>query len=93
MFIAKVTDVITNIKTVENVQDINIFPNPATYYLTIETPQKATIDIFDIQGQLISSLTTSGNKADLNVSSLPNGIYIAKIKTENGMSIKKFIKE
>ena len=35
---------------------INIFPNPTHDNLTIETPEKATIEILNIEGQIIKTL-------------------------------------
>ena len=42
-------------------ENIEAFPNPATNNLTIESPQ-AVIEILNIQGQLIKTLATTGNK-------------------------------
>ena len=75
---------------------IVIYPNPATDNLTIETSQQADIEILNIEGQLIKSVsrqTASGNKTNVNVSDLPCGVYFIEVKTEKGVAIKKFIKE
>ena len=73
--------------------EINAYPNPATNNLTIESPQSAVIEITNIQGQLINTLATSGNKTNLNVSSFPGGVYVVEVKTEKGIAVKKFVKE
>jgi YVTN family beta-propeller protein len=72
---------------------IKIYPNPANYNLTIETPAQSTIQILNIEGQLIKTLTTSGNKTNIDVAALPGGIYFVKVKTERGIAVKNFIKE
>ena len=70
-----------------------IYPNPATDNLIIETPQKATIEILNIQGQLIKTIAASGNKTSVDVSAFPSGVYVVEIKTEKGIAVKKFVKE
>jgi len=73
--------------------NISIYPNPATDNITIESPQQAVIEISNIQGQLIKTYTSSENKTNVNVSLLPSGVYVVKVKTEKGIAVMKFIKE
>ena len=72
---------------------INIFPNPSNNNFTIETPEKATIEILNIAGQIIKTINTADKHTSIDVSDLSGGIYIIKAKTEGGVAIKKFIKE
>lgn len=74
-------------------KDIDIYPNPATNNITIKAPQKSTIEILNIQRQLLKSLIACGDKTKVNVSVLPCGVYFIKVKTDKGIWIKKFIKE
>jgi hypothetical protein len=71
--------------------ELYIYPNPATANLTIETPQKSTIEIFNIQSQLIKTLAANEGKTNVDVSAFPNGVYLIKIITEKGIEVKKFI--
>ena len=83
--------------------NFSIYPNPANDNVTIEAPQSATIEILNIEGQLIKTLTTSGTKTNVDhvgyssyvvdVSSFPSGVYIVEVKTEKGVAVKKFVKE
>ena len=82
---------------------MDIYPNPASDNVTIESPAQATIQISNIQGQLIKTLTTSGTKTNVDhvgyssnvvdVSEFPSGVYIVEVKTEKGVAVKKFVKE
>ncbi len=72
---------------------IEIFPNPGNNNITIETPYQSTINISNIQGQLLKTLTTTGTKTNVDVSEFPSGVYIVEVKTEKGIAVKKFIKE
>jgi hypothetical protein len=67
---------------------ITIFPNPVKDFLTIDNIQDVrTIMILKPNGQLLLSERIMDKKVDL--SRLPNGIYIAKI----GENVFKLIKE
>lgn len=72
---------------------MNIYPNPTIDNLTIETPQSAVIEITNINGQLIETHATTGNKTNIDVSSFLCGVYIVEVKTEKGIEVKKFVKE
>jgi hypothetical protein len=70
--------------------------------MTIESPQEevgsdgkreSVIEITNIEGQLIKTFTTIGNKTNINVATLPDGVYIVEMKTEKGFAVGKFIKE
>jgi hypothetical protein len=71
----------------------SIFPNPATDNLTIETTDKATIEILNIEGQIINSIKSVGKETTIELSSLASGIYLIKTITDKGVAVKKFIKE
>jgi hypothetical protein len=70
-----------------------IYPNPVIDNLTIESQQKSTIEISNIQGQLVKTITASEGKTNIDVSSFPCGVYVVQVKNENGVAVKKFIKE
>ncbi len=76
-----------------NNEQIAVYPNPVFNTLTIESLQSAVIEITNIQGQLIKIYTTTGNKINIDVSSLTSGVYILQVRTEKGIEVKKFIKE
>jgi hypothetical protein len=88
------------IEEVNNENDVIIFPNPTKDNITIENLPQATIEIFNIEGQLIRTFppcseagATSGNKTSIDVSAFPCGMYIVKVITEKGVEVRKFIKE
>ena len=57
------------------VEDVAIYPNPAHDIVTVETQGRASVQIFNAVGQLM--LTTE--ETVINVSELPEGIYIVCI--------------
>jgi hypothetical protein len=81
------------IKVMQVTALVNIFPNPATNNLTIETTQKATIEIINLQGQIIKTLQTTEDKTQVDVSALAGGVYIIKLNTVEGSVVRKFVKQ
>ena len=79
----------------EDFKDVYLmmYPNPATDNLTIQTTEQGIIEILNIEGQLMESIAVNGNKTNINVSTLPDGVYFVEMKTEKGIAVKKFVKE
>jgi len=85
--------IITAIRNYNNTASFSIYPNPSADNITIESPQQSTIEIYNIQGQLIETLAANNNTLNIDVSAFPNGIYILEMKTEKEIEVKKFVKE
>ena len=79
--------------TVADLKDkVLLFPNPSIDYVTITNAEIIEdVVIFDVHGRAIKTINRNANKID--VSSLQNGIYFMKVKTNNSYETMKFIKE
>ena len=83
-----------------DISKINIFPNPASEYLTIDlesitNANKLSIDIYSIYGKLQNTILINSKtrKINYNCSSLKPGSYLLKIYSSNKLlETKKFIK-
>jgi aminopeptidase YwaD len=81
----------TNETAVNKLESIKIYPNPAKDILNIELPaniKNFSLEINDMSGKLIS---THGNESKINVSKLPNGVYLCTIKSDGETITKKII--
>ena len=83
-----------SVSKIENAhQSLNIFPNPATSRITIQSPGEAisNITIINLLGQTVYSrkFTVSSTQTDVDVSDLPHGIYFIKANNE----VRKFLKQ
>ena len=74
-------------------EDLNIFPNPADDLLFLTGAYKGVIEIYSTKGQKIFSLDKKDGFIKADISELPNGLYYLKANTDNGVIVKKFIKE
>ena len=81
-----------------NDNSIEVYPNPAHNFVIVKSEKYKveSIIITDISGRTIRNLGGFKNLLGLekiNISNLPKGIYIINVKTSNGISIHKLIKE
>jgi hypothetical protein len=83
----------TGVNEVNNSLNITVFPNPAKDKLTIGCTQKSEIEILNLEGQILKKLTSDGIHTTVDLANLSAGIYIIKVKTEEGITVKKFIKQ
>ena len=79
----------------ENIENINVFPIPATSYISIDVNaklgEKISLEIFDINGKTILKKQKISNNM-LNISTLNSGTYYLKVTKEKQVFIKKIIK-
>jgi hypothetical protein len=75
---------------------LDIFPNPTSGDLTLIikniTLEHTKALIFNSMGVLVLETKVGGTQTNLDVSSLPSGIYFCEIRTSNGTVTKRFIK-
>lgn len=76
--------------------DFVIYPVPANDNITIENAiinKDVMISAYTIQGQLLIQQPMLQAKTNIDIGQLVKGIYFVEVKTENGITIKKFIKD
>jgi len=83
---------------VENVRPLQVYPNPTTGELRIETLDRRyeilDIEIYDVIGKkLVSSLKSQISNQIIDISGLSAGIYFVKITTEAGEVVEKVVKQ
>lgn len=75
-----------------------VLPNPATTHLTITTQQTnmSHVALFDMTGREIRPLrvlSSTGESVTLDVSGLPQGMYIGRVQGNTGVGSFKMMKE
>lgn len=92
-FAVATTSLNTNENSLNNLESIKIYPNPAKDILNIEVPKNIknfVLEINDMSGRLIS---THENENKINVSKLSKGVYMCTVKSDVGAITKKVIIE
>jgi len=89
--VRSVKDNNTGIENISSNQ-ITVYPNPAKDELYIKSElQIKKVEIYSSTGSLLLSDNNFNRK--ITVSSLPKGIYLVKIYTDNGVVVSKIVKE
>jgi hypothetical protein len=73
----------------------NLYPNPASGNMSLESDQPfSEVFIYNLNGQIVQSQKmTATQRIELNLENLNAGLYLIKVKTEQGYQHKKFILE
>lgn len=75
---------------------ISLYPNPTTDNLRLESKQAIKqIVVFDVSGGIIKEISVIGNNTDFTISTeeFSKGTYFVKIKTTQGETVRKIIKD
>jgi len=68
---------------------ISIYPNPTNGNITVEGLEQGSVSLFDMTGRCMIQRTVNGCTINLDLSTLPQGIYILR----NGSQVKKVVKK
>lgn len=86
----------SGINDVDLSNKLSVYPNPTVNNLTIDFPLsgRKTGAVYNVIGsRLMAFDIVDGNNLNLDVSSLPKGVYILNLETSEGRASKKFIKK
>lgn len=76
------------------ISNVQIYPNPFQNQLFIKSSDKIIYyELIDIKGIRVDAKKTNNTLVELNTSTLINGIYFLRWKTEQEEGVKKIIKE
>jgi protein subunit release factor A len=77
------------ISEIANSISVNVFPNPTSGLITIETNDLIEeIVLMSANGQMITRTT----EKTVDLTNLPSGVYFLNIETDNGVITKKILK-
>lgn len=87
----------TGIEQFELRDRLNLYPNPADNYVMIGAKDGGItiekVELYNMFGQLLRSVEVNGTAAELSVSSLATGSYIAKVFTDKGVTTLSMIRK
>ena len=87
-----ITDV-TGLGEINLSNAIAIYPNPANETITVFANNLVVtkIEVLNIAGQVISTVTETASTTKLNVSQIASGVYLVKTYTTEGAATKQLI--
>lgn len=78
----------------QNESTVSVYPNPAHDKLYIESPQRILVcELFTTVGSRVYHRSDNGTKIEIPLESLPDGLYLVRITTQDRVVTKRFIKE
>lgn len=83
------------INELEFLSAINISPNPSTgeFFVTTTTGDQKEFDVFNVQGKLVTHLSSSEEVNKFDLKNRPKGLYFIKISIGDKSTVKKIIIE
>jgi len=90
-----VTKSYLGIPVAKNIEDINVYPNPARSNVNVVFNENAgvkTIGIYNLIGKAEKTFLVSGNSAMLDLTNIPEGIYFIRLMNAQGnvIATRKF---
>ncbi|MDO7171628.1 leucine-rich repeat domain-containing protein [Mariniflexile sp. AS56] len=73
----------------------SFYPNPTSGIVSIKSKQlnNASVGVYDLNGRELLNQSISGASSEINVSNLASGIYLFKVQVENGVFVKRIVKQ
>lgn len=59
--------------------DVNVYPNPTFGILTIQSTESLTVNIFNVNGQLVSEENLDAGNRQINIGTQPAGMYYVQL--------------
>lgn len=72
---------------------MNVYPNPSFNNIIIESSAEGYFSILNVSGKELLNRYITKSKTIVDISNLPVGVYFIKLKNENSIEVRKFIKE
>ncbi len=74
---------------------INIFPNPVNeiLFVVLSNQNGSTLEMFNLEGQLVKKTTLLAGKTEVNIKDLTKGLYIYRIISQEGVCVGKLNKK
>jgi len=75
---------------------LSVYPNPSSDFITIETsstPTPSNVIIMNLNGQALITRQITQPKTQLDINSLPSGVYFVRLPGDRTVQVGKFVKQ
>ena len=69
----------------------NVYPNPATSTVFVETNGNAQVSIIDMTGRVVKEMVITDNVSAINIEDINEGVYFIMIQNENNRIVEKLV--
>jgi len=91
VFVSPMDNVVNYPELLTKEENIYFYPNPADDLVLISNKDVESIEIYDLNGRMVNSLSMDQENS-IMVKNLLNGIYLIKFKFKNGeIKVEKLI--
>lgn len=76
-------------------EQVSVYPNPVENYITISNWGNIMNDVYlyDLSGILIRHYSPGNHTITANIHDIGNGVYLVKVITDKGMSVRRILKQ
>lgn len=84
-----------SVNEVELNNSFKMYPNPASQQVTLTASNGVlnTVAVYDVTGKVVIAQNVNAITTQINVASLPKGIYMVEVKSTEGVEVEKLIIE
>ena len=68
---------------------VQVYPNPTKGNVTITGENLQRVMVYNTVGQLVCNRSCEGNTVEINLGSMESGLYMVKVVSENGETVKR----
>jgi hypothetical protein len=86
---------ILDVREPPRIDELNIFPNPTSsgFHVRLERGSLQGVHLTDAIGRVVAERAVTGNAAFISTEGLASGLYVATVRTEDGVVSKRVVVE
>src|SRR6185295_13898236 len=86
-------NITTGISTTDNNISVLAYPNPANGIINVVSPERALVELMDLQGRqvILSTMVNANQKQEISTENIAAGMYMLKVSNENFISTQRIV--
>lgn len=72
---------------------MGVYPNPASSYITLELKDSGTMEMYSVEGRLITREERNRGVHQKNIKNLPSGICLVRFIHKGGAAVQRLVEE